>query len=87
MPPPAGVLIIVGVFGESGRRVIEQPTSRLGNRDYADVVGALVEVRRFACEMSDAADAARSAQPEDEGACAMIDAVDSALAALRYDPS
>jgi hypothetical protein len=58
----------------------------LGRRDYAEVVGALVSVRRFACEMSDAfADMGRPEQPEDAGARAMVDACERALEALRYD--
>jgi hypothetical protein len=58
----------------------------LGRRDYAEVVGALVAVRRFACEMSEVfADMGRAEQPEDAGARAMIDACDRALEALRYD--
>jgi hypothetical protein len=57
-----------------------------GRRDYAEVVGALVSVRRFACEMSDAfADMGRAEQQEDAGARAMVDACDRALEALRYD--
>jgi hypothetical protein len=64
--------------------MIDEPTSRFGNREYAEVVGALVAVRRFACEMSEEV-GARGVQPEDEGARAMVDAVDSALAALRYE--
>jgi hypothetical protein len=58
----------------------------LGRRDYAEVVGALVAVRRFACEMSDVFDdMGRAEQPEDAGARAMVDACDRALEALRYD--
>jgi hypothetical protein len=58
----------------------------LGRRDYAEVVGALVSVRRFACEMSDAfADMGRAEQQEDAGARAMVDACERALEALRYD--
>jgi len=52
--------------------------------DYAEVVEALVSVRRFACEMSDGF-ADRAEQPEDAGARAMIDACDRALEALRYN--
>ena len=58
----------------------------LGGRDYAEVVGALVAVRRFACEMSDVfAEMGRAEPPEDAGARAMIDACDRALEALRYN--
>jgi hypothetical protein len=58
----------------------------LGERDYAEVVGALVAVRRFACEMSDVfAEMGQAAPPEDAGAGAMIDACDRALEALRYN--
>ena len=61
-----------------------QPDVTLGRRDYAEVVGALVAVRRFACEMSDGfADMGRAEQPEDAGARAMVDACDRALEALR----
>jgi hypothetical protein len=55
-------------------------------RDHAEIIGALVAVRRFACEMSEvSAEMARAEQPEDEGARAMVDACDRALEALRYD--
>jgi hypothetical protein len=65
---------------------VEQPSFMLGKREYADVVGALVAVRRFACEMSDVfVEAGRREQPEDEGARAMVDAVDRALDVLRYE--
>jgi hypothetical protein len=58
----------------------------LGPREYAEVAGALVAVRRFACEMSDVyGDVGRAGAPEDEGARAMVDAVDRALDALRYE--
>jgi hypothetical protein len=58
----------------------------LGGDDYAEVVGALVSVRRFACEMSDVfSDMGHAEQPEDAGARAMIDACDRALEALRYN--
>ena len=58
----------------------------LARRDYAEVVGALVSVRRFASEMSDTfADLGRAEQPEDAGARAMVDACDRALEALRHD--
>ena len=54
----------------------------LGGDDYAEVYEALVSVRRFACEMSDAF--ADRAEPEDAGARAMIDACDRALEVLQY---
>jgi hypothetical protein len=67
-------------------QVDAQPDFTLGQRDYADVVGALVAVRRFACEMSDSyAGVGWPTQPEDDGARAMVDACDRALEALRYD--
>lgn len=67
-------------------QVDAQPDFTLGQRDYPDVVGALVAVRRFACEMSDSyADMGWPTQPEDDGARAMVDACDRALEALRYD--
>jgi hypothetical protein len=63
-----------------------QPHVTLGRRDSAEVVGALVAVRRFACEMSENfADLGHPEQPEDAGARAMVDACDGALEALRYD--
>jgi hypothetical protein len=63
-----------------------QPDVTLGRRDYEEVVGALVAVRRFACEMSDAfADLGQFEQPEDSGARAMVDACDRTLEALRHD--
>jgi hypothetical protein len=62
------------------------PNHELGQREYAEVVGALVAVRRFAGEMSDVyADFGRPNQEEDAGARAMVDACDRALDALRYD--
>jgi hypothetical protein len=58
----------------------------LHGRDYAEVVDALVSVRRFACEMSEVfADMGRAEQQEDAGARAMIDACDRALETLRYN--
>jgi len=57
----------------------------LGGDDYAEVYEALVSVRRFACEMSDAFGDIGRAEPEDAGARAMIDACDRALETLRYD--
>jgi hypothetical protein len=58
----------------------------LHGRDYDEVVGALVAVRRFACEMSEVfSDLGRAEQPEDAGARAMIDACDRALEKLRYN--
>ena len=58
----------------------------LGGCDYAELVGALVAVRRFACEMSDVfAEMGGPESPEDAGARAMIDACDGALEALRYN--
>jgi hypothetical protein len=66
--------------------VSTNPNHELGKREYADVVGALVAVRRFAGEMSDVyADFGRAEQPEDAGARAMVDACDRALDALDYD--
>ena len=56
----------------------------LGGDDYAEVYEALVSVRRFACEMSDAFGDLGRAEPEDAGARAMIDACDRALEVLRY---
>ena len=64
---------------------MSEPHVILGGGDYAEVYEALVSVRRFACEMSDAfADVGR-AEPEDAGARAMIDACDRALETLRYN--
>ncbi|HYX75974.1 MAG TPA: hypothetical protein VE757_02250 [Gaiellaceae bacterium] len=63
---------------------MSEPNVILGGDDYAEVVGALVSVRRFACEMSDVF-ADRAEQPEDAGARAMIDACDRALETLRYN--
>lgn len=63
---------------------MSEPHVILGGDDYEEVVGALVSVRRFACEMSDVY-ADRAEQPEDAGARAMIDACDRALEALRYN--
>jgi hypothetical protein len=63
---------------------VSEPHVILGGDDYAEVVGALVSVRRFACEMSDVY-VDRAEQPEDAGARAMIDACDRALEALRYN--
>jgi len=66
--------------------VSTDPNHELGQREYAEVVGALVAVRRFAGEMSDVyADFGRPNQEEDAGARAMVDACDRALDALRYD--
>ena len=66
--------------------VSTNPNHELGQREYAEVVGALVAVRRFAGEMSDVyADFGRVDQVEDAGARAMVDACDRALDALRYD--
>ena len=58
----------------------------LGRRDYDEVVGALIAVRRFACEMSEvSADPGHTEQPEDAGARAMVDVCDRALEGLPYD--
>jgi len=66
--------------------VSTNPNHELGQREYAEVVGALVAVRRFAGEMSDVyADFGWPNQEEDAGARAMVDACDRALDALRYD--
>jgi hypothetical protein len=66
--------------------VSTNPNHELGQREYAEVVGALVAVRRFAGEMSDVyTDFGRPNQEEDAGARAMVDACDRALDALRYD--
>jgi hypothetical protein len=55
-------------------------------RDHSEIIGALVAVRRFACEMSEvSAEMGRAEQPEDAGARAMVDACDRALEELRYD--
>jgi hypothetical protein len=63
-----------------------QPDFVLGQREYAEVVGALIAVRRFAAEMADVFDGlGRSEQPEGAGAQSMIEATDRALDALRYD--
>jgi hypothetical protein len=57
----------------------------LGRRDRDEVAGALIAVRRFACEMSEvSADMGRAEQPEDAGAGAMVDACDRALEALSH---
>jgi hypothetical protein len=66
--------------------VSTNPNHEVGQREYAEVVGALVAVRRFAGEMSDVyADFGRADQQEDAGARAMVDACDRALDALDYD--
>jgi hypothetical protein len=58
----------------------------LGRRDHDEVAGALVAVRRFACEMSEVfADLGQAEQPEDAGARAIVDACDRALEAAPYD--
>ncbi|MGN6430378.1 MAG: hypothetical protein ACTHNB_06530 [Gaiellaceae bacterium] len=61
---------------------MSEPHVILGGDDYAEVYDALVSVRRFACEMSDAF--SDRAEPEDAGARAMIDACDRALEVLRF---
>jgi hypothetical protein len=62
---------------------VSEPHVILGGDDYAEVYGALVSVRRFACEMSDVY-GDRAEEPEDDGARAIIDACDRALEVLRY---
>jgi hypothetical protein len=60
------------------------PEPEVGQAEQAEVVGALIAVRRFAGEMSEAyADFGRAEQQEDAGARAMIDACDCALDELR----
>jgi hypothetical protein len=64
--------------------VSASPEPEVGQAEQAEVVGALIAVRRFAGEMSEAyADFGRAEQQEDAGARAMIDACDCALDELR----